>query len=104
MSKQSLYPMSVYGIKKLDAKLERMLKVKKVCDENGVSYPLEVTAYLGDSINSNTTESEIRENYEVNLDDHPAFTNCGTDDSSGVLVDLEKLPDDVVALKIFSEY
>jgi len=90
----------VTGVRDLDAKFAKMMRVKLSCEEAEVDYPQDVKDYF-----KYPDESEDylrREMEDVDITD--AVSNCGGDSTDGWEVDLSKLPSDVKAIRFENSY
>jgi hypothetical protein len=93
---------SVYvkGIRDNDEKLQEMVSVKIQCDNLKLSYPPELTEYLGDAINRRTPEDIIRAATEVDLRYDLRITMGSVEQGQGMTINLADIPDDITTLRI----
>ena len=90
----------VYGIRDLGGRFDDLMKIKRACDWAGTSYPIEVTNYFKDP-----GESEEYQKGEMEqIDISNAVSNANKDSSSGVIVDLSKLSDEVKSVMFLNSW
>lgn len=92
------------GVRDLDGQFAKMIDAKVACEDAGVGYPKEVETYfsVGDA-DPTMSEDDLRR-FMAEVDIDRATSECGNDGSSGIEVDLSKLPDGVKAIRFLNSW
>ena len=91
----------VVAFRDLVGDFEKMLKARKFCDENNLSYPKEVTEYFGKRIKY--SEDDLREEMsEVNID--KIVREYSGDMLDGFEIDVKDIPAEVKTIRFVNSY
>jgi hypothetical protein len=88
----------VYGVRDLDGMFAKMMRVKKVCDTAGISYPKEVTEYFKDPGENEETIRREMETLEIK------FERNSRNGEYIYEVQLEDLPKEVKAIRFINSW
>tara|TARA_R110000824_G_scaffold526_3_gene3335 strand:+ start:5681 stop:5995 length:315 start_codon:yes stop_codon:yes gene_type:complete len=96
---------SINGRRATDGKLLHMANLAIQCRELGVDYPPQLVEYFSgtDALDIDDVEGIMREAIEVDLQydlEIPGLLHGEAEYGDGALIDLTKLPKDIVALRI----
>jgi len=90
----------VTGVRDLDKRFRQMIDVKLACETAKVNYPQDVEDYFS---TPGESEGYLREEMET-IDIKDAVKEEVWDGSDSWLVSLDKLPDDVKAIRFTNSY
>ena len=89
---------SMIAVRNMDGEFKKMMNLKKICDENEVSYPEEVQDYFGDCASWDEKSIE-KEMLELELIEGVEFNFLKEDMVEGFTVNVEKLRPEVKHIK-----
>ena len=89
----------VKGVRDLSMNFEKMMNVKKACDDADVGYPVVIEEYFG----SNVDESEDMIRSEMELADI-AYIETHPDSADVYEIELSKIPEDIKKIRFIISY